>query len=183
MILAVSTGHRRAQPDRAGGRVWSCCSWCSRSSTGSSGPALEIDRYAKDILDGGIGIAKDVDGVDELARTRDLVTSVPPLAVAYLEIVKKELPMTVALAGSVETAWWVSLAVGLVVALVVWFLLEWLRRTVNEVDRAVDDVWMMGKRVAQNTATTHMLVGTKELGVELLEEVKRHGELAERRKG
>lgn len=55
-------------------------------------PALEIDRYAKDILDGGIGIAKGVEGVDELARTRDLVNSVPPLAVAYLEIVKKELP-------------------------------------------------------------------------------------------
>lgn len=91
--------------------------------------------------------------------------------------------MTVALASSVETAWWVSLAVGLVVAFVVWFLLEWLRRTVKEVDRAVDDVWTMGKRVAQNTATTYMLVGTKELGVELLEEVKRHGELAERRKG
>lgn len=91
--------------------------------------------------------------------------------------------MIVGLAGAVETAWWVSLGVGLVVALVVWFLLEWLRRTVNEVDRAVDDVWTMGKRVAQNTATTHMLLGTKELGVELLEEVKRHGELAERRKG
>lgn len=91
--------------------------------------------------------------------------------------------MILALAGSVETAWWVSLAVGLVVALVVWFLLEWLRRTVKEVDRAVDEVWVMGKRVAQNTATTHMLSGTKELGVELLEEVKRHGELAERRNG
>jgi uncharacterized protein HemY len=91
--------------------------------------------------------------------------------------------LIVALASSVETAWWVSLAVGLVVALVVWFLLEWLRRTVKEVDRAVDEVWIMGKRVAQNTATTHMLVGTKELGVELLEEVKRHGELAERREG
>ena len=91
--------------------------------------------------------------------------------------------MTLALASSVETAWWVSLAVALVVVLVVWFLLEWLRRTVNEVERAVDDVWVMGKRLAQNTATTHMLGGTKELGVELLEEVKRHGELAERRKG
>jgi uncharacterized protein HemY len=90
--------------------------------------------------------------------------------------------LIVALSSSVEAAWWVSLAVGLVVALVVWFLLEWLRRTVNEVERAVDDVWTMGKRVAQNTATTHMLLGTKELGVELLEEVKRHGELAERRK-
>jgi hypothetical protein len=55
-------------------------------------PALEIQRYARDILDGGIGIAKNLDGVDELARTRDLATSVPPLAVAYLEVVKKELP-------------------------------------------------------------------------------------------
>jgi hypothetical protein len=54
-------------------------------------PALEIDAYARDILAGGVGIAKGVDGVDELARTRDLVTSVPPLAVAYLEIVKREL--------------------------------------------------------------------------------------------
>ena len=55
-------------------------------------PALEIDRYAKDILDGGIGIAKNLDGVDKLARTRDLATSLPPLAVAYLEVVKRELP-------------------------------------------------------------------------------------------
>ena len=55
-------------------------------------PALEIDGYAKDILDGGIGIAKNLDGVDELAKTRDLATSLPPLAVAYLEVVKKELP-------------------------------------------------------------------------------------------
>lgn len=55
-------------------------------------PALEIEGYARDILDGGIGIAKGVDGVDDLARTRDLVNTVPPLAVAYLEIVKKELP-------------------------------------------------------------------------------------------
>jgi nitrogen fixation/metabolism regulation signal transduction histidine kinase len=55
-------------------------------------PALEIDGYAKDILAGGLGIAKNVEGVDELAKTRDLVNSVPPLAVAYLEIVKKELP-------------------------------------------------------------------------------------------
>ncbi len=55
-------------------------------------PALEIDRYAKDILEGGIGIAKGVEGVDELAKTRDLVNSIPPLAVAYLEIVKRELP-------------------------------------------------------------------------------------------
>lgn len=54
-------------------------------------PALEIKRYADDILDGGIGIAKNLDGVDELAKTRELAVSMPPLAVAYLEVVKKEL--------------------------------------------------------------------------------------------
>jgi hypothetical protein len=91
--------------------------------------------------------------------------------------------MPLALSSAVETAWIASLIGGLVVALAVWALLEALRRTVNEVDHAVSDLWVMGKRVAQNTATTHMLGGTKELGVELLEEVQRHGELAERRRG
>jgi hypothetical protein len=89
--------------------------------------------------------------------------------------------VTFALTSAAEVAWWITLGVGLVVALVVWALLEALRRTVNEVDRAVDEVWTMGKRVAQNTATTHMLASTKELGVELLQEVERHGALAERR--
>jgi hypothetical protein len=79
-----------------------------------------------------------------------------------------------------ETAWWITLGVGLVVALVVWALLEILRRSVNEVERAVGDVWTMGKRLAQNTATTHLLPTTKERGVELLEEAQRHGGQAER---
>ena len=89
--------------------------------------------------------------------------------------------VVVALSSAAETAWWVSLGVGLVVALVVWALLEALRRTVNEIDEAVDRVWTMGKRVAQNTSTTHMLVSTRDLGVELLEEVERHKALADRR--
>lgn len=86
---------------------------------------------------------------------------------------------TVALSSAQETAWLISLGVGLVVALVVWFLLEWLRRTVNEIERAVDRVWTMGKRVAQNTATSHMLVSTRDLGTELRDEVERHRMLAE----
>lgn len=82
--------------------------------------------------------------------------------------------MTVVALSSNQTAWWITLAVGLVVALVVWGLLEVLRRTVNEVERGVSEVWTMGKRVAQNTATTHTLVVTKERGVELLEELQQH---------
>ena len=48
-------------------------------------PALEIKRYAPDILAAGVGIAGNLDGVDELDRTRDLATAVPGLAVRYLE--------------------------------------------------------------------------------------------------
>jgi hypothetical protein len=47
-------------------------------------PALEIKRYADDILVAGIGIARNLDGVDEAVRTRELATAVPGLAVAYL---------------------------------------------------------------------------------------------------
>ncbi len=88
--------------------------------------------------------------------------------------------MTVLALSTNELWWWITLGVGLVVALVVWALLEILRRTVNEVERAVADVWTMGKRLAQNTQTTHLLLTTKERGVELLDEVKEHGAAAER---
>ena len=91
--------------------------------------------------------------------------------------------MTVIALSTNQTAWWITLAVGLVVALVVWALLELLRRTVNEVERAVDDVWTMGKRVAQNTSTTHTLGVTKTRGVELLEELHEHLPKQERSTG
>jgi type II secretory pathway component PulF len=74
--------------------------------------------------------------------------------------------------------WWITLGVGLVVALVVWFLLERLRREVYEVDRSVSEVWIMGKRVAQNTSTTYLLSTTKERGVELVEELGHHAAAA-----
>jgi UDP-N-acetyl-D-mannosaminuronic acid transferase (WecB/TagA/CpsF family) len=73
-----------------------------------------------------------------------------------------------------ETAWVVTLVVGLVVALVVWALLELVRRAVNDFADSVDDVWTMGKRVAQNTQTTHLLGATLGRGGELLEELEHH---------
>jgi hypothetical protein len=51
-------------------------------------PALEIKHYAEDILDAGVGIARNLDDVDELMRTRELATAVPGLALAYLDKVK-----------------------------------------------------------------------------------------------
>lgn len=48
-------------------------------------PAREIDLYAGHILTAGVGIATNLDAVDELERTRALGTAVPGLAVAYLQ--------------------------------------------------------------------------------------------------
>jgi hypothetical protein len=78
----------------------------------------------------------------------------------------------VALSNGVEIAWWVALGVGLVVAVVVWALLHILWRTVHDIRRGVDDVLMMGGRLAQNTWTIQLLETTKSRGAELLEEVE-----------
>ncbi len=71
-------------------------------------------------------------------------------------------------------AWRASLGGGLVVAVAVWGLLEGVRRGAVAVDEAVSDVWTAGKRLAQNTQTTHLLVGTREQGTQLLEELHHH---------
>ena len=86
--------------------------------------------------------------------------------------------MTVLALSDNQTAWWITLAVGLVVALVVWALLEALRRTVNQVDESVAELWEMGQKVAQNTQTTHLLGTTVARGTELVEEVERHRQAA-----
>ena len=82
--------------------------------------------------------------------------------------------MSIVAMSTNQTLWWITLAVGLVVAVVVWILLERLRRAVNEVDAGVSVLWTMGKRVAQNTSTTYLLTTTKERGVELLDELGEH---------
>lgn len=82
--------------------------------------------------------------------------------------------MTLALSSGATVAWWIALGVGLVVAIVVWVLLEILRRTVVDVKIGVDAVLGAGGRLAQNTATTHLLTTTKARGVDLLEELGHH---------
>ena len=47
-------------------------------------PVLEIERYAERILEAGVGIAKNLDDVDQLDRTRELGGALPDLAGAYL---------------------------------------------------------------------------------------------------
>jgi hypothetical protein len=48
-------------------------------------PVAEIDAYASDILTAGVGIATNLDAVDQLATTRQLGLAVPGLAVRYLK--------------------------------------------------------------------------------------------------
>ena len=89
--------------------------------------------------------------------------------------------MTFVLAMSQNEGLWTgTLVAGLIVALVVWGLLEHLRRSVNAVEPAVERVWLMGKRVAQNTSTSYLLQTTKERGGELLEELDQHRAPTER---
>jgi hypothetical protein len=80
--------------------------------------------------------------------------------------------MVVALSNGVETAWWVACGVLLVVALVVWTLLEILRRTVLQVRRGVDDILTIGGRLAQNTWTIQLLKTTTERAADLLAELE-----------
>lgn len=84
-----------------------------------------------------------------------------------------------ALTDGVELAWGLGIAVGLVVAVVVWALLELLRRTVRDIDAGVTAIWTAGKLVAQNTQTTHLLLTTKARGGDLLAELGEHARLAE----
>ncbi len=71
-------------------------------------------------------------------------------------------------------AWKVTLAAGLVAELVVWGLLEALRRTVVEVDEGVDTLWTAGQRLAQNTQVTHVLATVGAQGTDLVDELARH---------
>lgn len=80
-----------------------------------------------------------------------------------------------------QTLWWITLGVGLVVALVVLALLETLRRSVEDINRAATELWTMGKRLAQNTQTTHLLHTTEARGGELLAEAEQHRSSAEGR--
>jgi hypothetical protein len=82
--------------------------------------------------------------------------------------------VTLALSSGVVLAWWLSLAAGLVIALVVWGHLELLRRSVEDVREGVDAVLGAGGRLAQNTATTHLFATTRARGLDLLAELEHH---------
>lgn len=75
--------------------------------------------------------------------------------------------------------WWITLGVGLVVAVVVTLLLHILYRAVVKIDENVLAVWNMGKQVARNTATTWILGQTPRIAGEIKEEALKHAEFLE----
>lgn len=78
---------------------------------------------------------------------------------------------------STNAAWWLTLGLGLVVAIVAVVLLETFYRTVRAIEDGTLAIWNMGKEVARNTATTWMLSQTPERLDRLIEEALRHDAL------
>ena len=74
-----------------------------------------------------------------------------------------------------QSAWVLTLVVGVVVLLVVIALLETLRRTVVNLNADLWSTWVNGKEVVKNTATTFLLKNTRNSGNELVEELGHHG--------
>ncbi len=78
------------------------------------------------------------------------------------------------------TLWGLALLLGFVALLAVVALLEEFHTQVRRIERAAEAVWDAGKRLAANTATTWMLVGTCNRLSLLAQETRRHTHLARR---
>ncbi|MGH1491435.1 MAG: hypothetical protein ACRBK7_18895 [Acidimicrobiales bacterium] len=73
-----------------------------------------------------------------------------------------------------HTLWWITLAAGLVVAVVAIVLLQLFLNQVRRVERGSLEVWETATTVARNTATTWMLAQTPVRLDRLTEEALRH---------
>lgn len=75
---------------------------------------------------------------------------------------------------STNSLWWLSLGVGLVVAIIAVVLLQLFYRQVRRIERGSEQLWSAGKQVARNTATTWMLHQTTIRLDGLTDEALRH---------
>ncbi len=73
--------------------------------------------------------------------------------------------------------WWLTLGLGLVVAVVAWILLHMLYVSVKRIDSNVRGAWETATRVAANTATTWILASSPEAVRALGEELQEHDRL------
>jgi len=75
---------------------------------------------------------------------------------------------------STNELWWMTLGLGLVVAIIAVVLLQLFYRQVRRIERGSQAIWGAGKQVARNTATTWMLHQTTVRLDGLTEEALRH---------
>ncbi len=76
-----------------------------------------------------------------------------------------------------NAAWWITLGVGLVVAVVAVVLLQIFLNKVRRVERGAEAIWDSATPVARNTATTWMLTQTTVRLDKLTEEALKHDAL------
>ncbi len=76
-----------------------------------------------------------------------------------------------------HASWGLALALGLVVAVVAVVLLEVFLRKVHRIEAGAGAVWVAGKQVARNTATTWLLPELSTRLDLLIDEAGRHVEL------
>lgn len=73
-----------------------------------------------------------------------------------------------------EGYWAIALVLGLVAAVVAVVLLETFLRQVHRIERGAEAVWVAGKQVARNTATTWLLPETSNRLDVLTDEAMEH---------
>lgn len=75
---------------------------------------------------------------------------------------------------STNALWWLTLGLGLAVALIAVILLQIFYRLVRRIETGSEAIWETGKKVARNTATTWMLHQTTVRLDSLTDEALRH---------
>lgn len=71
-------------------------------------------------------------------------------------------------AAAAQFIWWVSLALGLAVALVVTLLLWLIHREARVIHAGVSEIWNVGQRIANNTVHIPALYRTNEVVSQIL---------------
>lgn len=71
-------------------------------------------------------------------------------------------------ASTIQTYWWISLALGLVVTIVVAILLTILARTAEQIQAGTAEIWRVGKLIANNTVHVPLLVRTNQIAGDIL---------------
>jgi hypothetical protein len=66
-------------------------------------------------------------------------------------------------ASTIQTWWWIGLALGLVVTIVVAVLLTILARTAEQIQAGTAEIWRVGKLIANNTVHVPLLVRTNQI--------------------